>query len=214
MNDPTKGRPPRDPARRKAFREDVLNLPNVLTMGRVVMIPVVLWYLTRGTPESAYIAAWLYGAAAVTDLLDGYLARKRNLVSVFGKFLDPLADKLLVMATLVYMVQLGRIAPWIVVVLLGRELSVTSLRSIASSEGVVIAAGETGKWKAALQMVGVLGLVLHFRFPVVPFWPEGVDLNLCGQWLILLSMVFSVSSAVEYVRLFVLAVEAKEQRRK
>jgi CDP-diacylglycerol--glycerol-3-phosphate 3-phosphatidyltransferase len=197
---------------RKAFREDVWNLPNALTMLRVALIPVVLWYIASGTPRDAFIAAWLYGASAVTDLLDGYLARKWNLISVFGKFMDPLADKLLVMATLIYLTRMGRIEPWIVAVLLGREISITALRSIASSEGVVIAAGESGKWKTALQMVGILCLVLHFPHRVLPLWPDPVDLNNVGQWLVVLSMVFSVTSAVEYVRLFGAAVEAKEQR--
>ncbi len=202
---------PVNPARR-ALREDVWNLPNVLTMGRVLMIPVVLRYVVSGTPRDAFIAGWLYGATAITDLLDGWLARKWNLISVFGKFMDPLADKLLVMATLVYMTRMGRIPAWIVVVLIGREIAVTGLRSIASSEGVVIAAGESGKWKAALQMVGIACLVLHFPHPVVPFWPHPVDLNIAGQWLVLISLVFSVTSAVEYVGLFIAAVEAKEQR--
>ena len=203
-------RPP-SPARR-AFREDVWNLPNALTMVRVALIPVVLWYVASGTPRDAFIAAWLYGASAVTDLLDGWLARKWNLISVFGKFMDPLADKLLVMATLIYLTRMGRIAPWIVVILLGREISITALRSIASSEGVVIAAGESGKWKTALQMVGILCLVLHFPHRVLPLWPEAVDLNVVGQWLVLLSMVFSLTSAIEYLQRFLAAVEAKEQR--
>ena len=203
-----------DPARpRSSARADIWNIPNALTMSRVAMIPVVLYYVTAGTPRDAVIAGWLYGATAVTDLLDGYLARKQGLVSVFGKFLDPLADKLLVMATLIYLTRMGRIAPWIVVVLLGREISVTSLRSIASSEGVVIAAGESGKWKAALQMVGIACLVLHFPHRVIPLYPHPVDLNVVGQWLVLLSLVFSVTSAVEYLWLFLAAVEAKEQRK-
>ena len=202
------GRPPKG-----AVKQDVWNVPNALTMARVAMIPVVLWFVASGTPRDAVIAAWLYGATAVTDLLDGYLARRQGLVTVFGKFMDPLADKLLVMALLVYLTRMGRIAPWIVAVLLAREVSITALRSIASSEGVVIAAGESGKWKTALQLVGILCLVLHFPYPVMPGWPHPVDLNLAGQWLVLLSLVFSVTSAVEYVRLFIAAVDAKDRRR-
>ncbi|MEZ4405812.1 MAG: CDP-diacylglycerol--glycerol-3-phosphate 3-phosphatidyltransferase [Polyangiales bacterium] len=197
---------------RRAARQDVWNLPNALTMARVAMIPVVLWFVAASTPRDGFIAAWLYGATAVTDLLDGWLARRANLITVFGKFMDPLADKLLVMAMLVYLTRMGRVAPWVVVVLVAREITITALRSIAASEGVVIAAGESGKWKAALQMVGILMLVLHYPYRVLPFWSARVDLNVCGQWLVLLSLVFSVTSAVEYVRLFVAAVEAKEQR--
>ncbi|HEY3234721.1 MAG TPA: CDP-diacylglycerol--glycerol-3-phosphate 3-phosphatidyltransferase, partial [Polyangiaceae bacterium] len=135
-----------------------MNLPNLLTMGRVAVIPVVLWLLDRGTPKDCAWAALVYSAAAITDLLDGYLARRMNVVSVLGKFLDPLADKLLVMASLVWMIPMGRIAGWVVVLLLAREISVTGLRSIASSEGVVIAAGGGGKRKTALQMIGILCL--------------------------------------------------------
>ena len=94
-------------ARRRSIKEDALNLPNILTMARIVIIPVVLWLIERGTPKDCVIAASVYSAAAITDLLDGYLARKMNVVSVLGKFLDPLADKLLVTAALVSLVTLG-----------------------------------------------------------------------------------------------------------
>lgn len=210
QDDPRDKRPR---AQKGAVRQDVWNIPNALTMARVVMIPVVLYFVDAATPRDGVVAAWLYGATALTDLLDGYLARKRNLVSVFGKFMDPLADKLLVMALLVYLTRMGRIAPWIVVVLLAREITVTGLRSIASSEGVVIAAGESGKWKTALQLVGILCLVLHYPYAVMPGWPHPVDLNVVGQWLVLLSLVFSVTSAVEYLWLFIAAVDAKDRRR-
>ncbi|MBL8602848.1 MAG: CDP-diacylglycerol--glycerol-3-phosphate 3-phosphatidyltransferase [Myxococcales bacterium] len=200
-------------ARRLApAREDIWNLPNALTMARVAMIPAVLWFVEAGTPRHGYWGAWLYGATAVTDLLDGYLARKRNLITIFGKFMDPLADKLLVISLLVFLTRMGRIAPWIVAVLVGREVAITSLRAIASSEGVVIAAGESGKWKTALQMVGILCLILHFPYRVLPFYDAPVDLNVVGQWLVLLSLVFSITSAVEYAALFVAAVEAQRQR--
>lgn len=201
------GKPPKG-----VVKQDVWNLPNALTMARVAMIPVVLWFVASGTPRDGVIAAWLYGATAVTDLLDGYLARRQGLITVFGKFMDPLADKLLVMALLVYLTRMGRIAPWVVAVLLAREISITALRSIAASEGVVIAAGESGKWKTALQLVGILCLVLHFPYRVMPGYAEPVDLNLAGQWLVLLSLVFSVTSAVEYVALFIAAVDAKNRR--
>jgi CDP-diacylglycerol--glycerol-3-phosphate 3-phosphatidyltransferase len=100
--------------RRRTLREDALNLPNMLTMARILAIPLVLALLDRGGPRDCYWAAWLFAGAAITDFLDGYLARKRGLVSVLGKFLDPLADKLIVMASLVWMVPMGRIAPWVV----------------------------------------------------------------------------------------------------
>ncbi len=201
--------------RRRSLRQDALNLPNLLTFGRVFAIPIVLLLLDRGTPEDCVLAALVYSAAALTDLLDGYLARKMNVVSVLGKFLDPLADKLLVMASLIYMVPMGRIPEWAVTVLLAREISVTALRGIASNEGVVIAAGDDGKSKTALQMIGILALILGYPYHLyLPGLDLGVvDLVYVGRALIYASLVFSVSSAVSYVRLFAAAVEAKERRR-
>jgi CDP-diacylglycerol--glycerol-3-phosphate 3-phosphatidyltransferase len=197
----------------RGLKEDALNLPNILTMFRIVMIPVVMAMLQEGTPAMNFWAGWAYTFATVTDALDGYLARKRGLVSVLGKFLDPLADKLLVMATLVLMVGMGRVPAWVVVVILARELSISMLRMIASSEGVVIAAGEGGKAKTALQMVAVLFLMLHHRYKI-DFWfvESNVDFNVAGLWLLYLSVFFAITSAGEYVKLFVEAVEAKNTR--
>jgi CDP-diacylglycerol--glycerol-3-phosphate 3-phosphatidyltransferase len=197
----------------RGLKEDAFNLPNILTMFRIVMIPVVMLMLQEGTPVMNFWAGWVYTFATITDALDGYLARKRGLVSVLGKFLDPLADKLLVMATLVLMVGMGRVPAWIVVIILARELSISMLRMIASSEGVVIAAGEGGKAKTALQMVAVLFLMLHHRY-LIDFWfaQWDVDFNLAGLWLLYLSVFFAITSAGEYVKLFVEAVDAKNSR--
>ena len=199
--------------RRQSIKEDVWNLPNLLTMGRVAIIPVVLWLIDRGSPRDCLLAALVYSAAALTDLLDGYLARRMNVVSVLGKFLDPLADKLLVMASLIWMVPMGRIQRWAVILLLAREISVTALRSIASNSGVVIAAGGGGKSKTALQMVGILCLILgypyHFDLGFVDL--GRVDLVVVGRTLVYISLVFSLISAFQYMSLFADAVEAKSQ---
>src|SRR6185312_8124374 len=156
------------------------------TIGRVVAIPFLVWLLDTPTPVRGYWAGIVFTAAAITDMLDGYLARKLNVVSVLGKFLDPLADKLIVMASLVWMVPMGRIAPWVVVLLLARDISITGLRSIAASEGVVIAAGESGKAKTALQMVGILMLLIGYpyRMNFLLFDLGVVDLVHIGRWLI------------------------------
>jgi CDP-diacylglycerol---glycerol-3-phosphate 3-phosphatidyltransferase len=201
-------------SRIRTLREDAANLPNLLTMGRIAIIPLVLVLLDRGGPRDCFWAAVLFAVAAVTDLLDGYLARKRGQVSVLGKLLDPLADKLLVMASLVWMVPMGRIAAWIVVLLLARDISITALRSIAAGEGLVIAAGEGGKAKTALQMVGILMLLFGYpyRFDFIVFDLGVVDLVHIGRWLIYTSLVFSVTSAARYVSAFASAVEAKYQR--
>jgi CDP-diacylglycerol--glycerol-3-phosphate 3-phosphatidyltransferase len=204
-------------ARRKrgrTLREDALNLPNLLTMGRIIVIPLVLLLLDRGGPRDCFWAALLFAAAAITDFLDGYLARKRGLVSVLGKFLDPLADKLIVMASLVWMVPMGRIAPWVVVLLLARDISITALRSIAASEGVVIAAGESGKSKTALQMVGILMLMIGYpyRMNFLLFDLGVVDVVHVGRWLIYISLVYSLASAAQYFGLFASTVEARQGR--
>lgn len=201
--------------RRRSLREDAVNLPNLLTMARILVIPLVLYLLDRGSPFDCYLAALVYTGAAITDFLDGYLARRRNLVSVLGKFLDPLADKLIVMATLVWLVTMGRVPAWLVVVLIGREITVTALRGIASSEGLVIASGQQGKSKTAIQMVGIICLIVgypyHITFGIVDFGM--VDLVRVGRALIYLSLIFSVISALQYGKLFVDAVEAKDNRR-
>ena len=206
---------PAHPASRRvgSLRRDALNLPNLLTLMRVVLIPSVLFLLSQGNPKANFWALVIYAVTAVTDFLDGWLARRQNLSSVLGKFLDPLADKLLVMAILVWLCELGRVPAWIVVLILARELSVTSLRIIAMSEGMVIAAGGGGKDKTALQMTALAMLVLHdgylIDFGFVQTWVNFQDV---GFVLLCLSLFLALTSASEYVRLFVGAVEAKEQR--
>jgi CDP-diacylglycerol--glycerol-3-phosphate 3-phosphatidyltransferase len=199
--------------RRKSLREDALNVPNLLTMARVAAIPLVLWLMWQDTRETNFWAMMLYSAAAVTDFIDGWLARRMGLTSLLGKFLDPLADKLIVLATLVLMVEQGRVPAWAVIIIAARELSVTALRTIAMSEGVVIAASRGGKDKTAVQMVAVLALILHDTYYMDYGFYEGiVDMNMVGLWLLYLSVVFTITSAGEYVALFVDAVEAKDRR--
>jgi len=200
---------------RRTLAQDALNIPNLLTMGRVVAIPFFVWLLDEPTPIRGFWACIVFTLAAITDLLDGYLARKLGVVSVLGKFLDPLADKLIVMAALVWMVPMGRMPAWAVVLLLARELSVTGLRSVAASEGVVISAGNEGKTKTALQMIGIIALLLGYPYHLSY---AGLDLGVVdlvhvGRTLVYLSLLFSFASAAQYVRLFAEAVEAKEKRR-
>lgn len=197
-----------------SLKRDVFNIPNLMTMGRIAVIPLILWLIDQGTPNSGVYAALVYAAAAITDLLDGILARRMGIVSVLGKFLDPLADKLLVTAALIWMVPMGRIPEWAVILLISREISITGLRSIASSEGVVISAGDSGKSKTALQMIGILCLIIgypyHLDLGLVDLGE--VDLVVVGRALVYISIIFSLSSAVEYVKLFADAVEAKTSR--
>jgi CDP-diacylglycerol---glycerol-3-phosphate 3-phosphatidyltransferase len=200
---------------RRSLAADAFNIPNLLTMARIVAIPFFVWLLDTPTPRRGFWACIVFTLAAITDVLDGYLARKLGVVSVLGKFLDPLADKLIVMAALVWMVPMGRIAAWAVVLLLAREISVTGLRSVAASEGVVISAGNEGKTKTALQMIGIVALVLGYPYHL---GYAGIDLGVVdlvhvGRMLVYLSLLSSFASAAQYVRLFAAAVEAKEKRR-
>ncbi len=201
-------------ARTKSLFADVWNLPNLLTFGRILMIPACLYFLSFGDRRSCYFAALIFTLASITDFLDGYLARKLGVESVLGKLLDPLADKLIVMATLVWMVPMGRIPAWTTVLLLGRELSITGLRSVAASEGVVISAGQEGKTKTALQMIGIIALLLGHPYPLSYLGLDlgVVDVPAMGRALIYLSLVFSLTSAFQYVGLLSQATLAHAER--
>ena len=200
--------------RRRSLRQDALNIPNLLTMGRIVAIPLCLWFLDQNTPRSGFWAAIVFTLAAITDVLDGYLARKLGVVSVLGKLIDPLADKLIVMACLIWMVKMDRMPAWAVIVLLAREFSVTSLRSVAASEGVIISAGQEGKTKTALQMLGIILLLSGYPYHLSYLGLDlgVVDLAKVGRVLVYLSLIFSVASAAQYLSLFSDAVEAKEEK--
>ena len=149
------------------LRREITNLPNLVTISRVLLVPFVLLLIDNYNPLRTFLASMLYVGAAAGDALDGYLARKRNQVSVLGKFLDPLADKLIVTAVLVTMVALGRAPAWLVVVLIARDLAINGLRSIASAQGLVIAASDGGKIKTALQLVAIMMLLIHFQYPIL-----------------------------------------------
>ena len=120
---------------KSTLRDELLNVPNILTYVRILGIPLVMLCIWRGEPKDCVIAAWLYSFVTATDYLDGYLARKMNCETVIGKFLDPLADKLMVMAMLVMLVALNRVPGWLVVLVLTREMSINGLRAVASAEG-------------------------------------------------------------------------------
>lgn len=186
------------------IKQDIVNVPNLLTLVRIFIIPVVMWLIYLGTPTSCMIAAVLFTVAAITDYLDGYIARKQGLVSLTGKFLDPLADKLIVMATLVMLLYHGWIASWLVVLVLGRETSITALRAIAATEGIVIAAGTGGKFKTAFQLVGVLSMIIHYEY--MCDWgvlASRISYHNIGTWLFMLSVVFSLTSGAEYILGFI-----------
>jgi CDP-diacylglycerol--glycerol-3-phosphate 3-phosphatidyltransferase len=191
----------------RTLRQEAFNLPNLITMARMAMIPVILWFTYYESRRASFIAAMLFAVTGATDFLDGWVARRRGLVTVIGKFLDPLADKLVVMAALVMLVHLGRVAAWVVIVVMGREFIVSGLRTIAMSEGIVIAAGQEGKTKTIFQIAGISFLLLHYAYPIdFGFKVLEYDANKVGTVLIYLSLVFSVWSAWAYFSDFVKAV--------
>ena len=190
-----------------SLRSQFTNAPNLVTMGRVLLVPGVLYFIDNFSPMRSFIALLLYLVAAGGDFVDGYLARTRGQVSMLGKFLDPLADKLIVTAILVFMVMLGRIHAWLVVVLIARDLTINGLRSIAAAEGMVIAASDGGKIKTALQLVAIGMLLIHFRYPVLGLGIS-VDYHAVGLIILYLSAAVSIFSAIEYIRAFARTVGA------
>jgi CDP-diacylglycerol--glycerol-3-phosphate 3-phosphatidyltransferase len=197
---------------KRSLRDEILNLPNVITLTRIALIPVFLWFTYFESRVDSFIAALVYAATSATDFLDGWVARRKNLVTVIGKFLDPLADKLIVMAALVMLVHLGRVGAWVVIVIMAREFIVTGLRSIAVSEGLIIPAGQEGKYKTALQLAGISFLLLHYTYPIDAWaFSFELDANRVGTWLLYISLFFSVLSAVFYFRDFVRAVYRQDR---
>ena len=163
-----------------------VNVPNVLTMVRILAVPVLVVALLDETPDGDVIAAAVFALAALTDGLDGYIARRRKQVTTFGKLMDPLADKLLVIAALISLVSLDRLAAWIAMVIIARELAVTGLRSLAAERGVVIAASWLGKLKTLLQIAAIFALI---AFDPPPVWADV---------LLYLAVAVTVISGVDY----------------
>jgi len=191
----------------RSLRREFLNIPNAITLVRIAMIPVFLWFMFHESRVDSFIAAIVYAVTGTTDFLDGWIARKKGLVTLIGKFLDPLADKLVVMAALVMLVHLGRVAAWVVIVVMAREFIVTGLRTIAMSEGVVIAAGQEGKSKTAFQVAAITFLLLHYEYTIdAIFFTFDLDANRVGTWLLYVSLFFSVWSAWNYFAGFIRAV--------
>ncbi|MFZ5877250.1 MAG: CDP-diacylglycerol--glycerol-3-phosphate 3-phosphatidyltransferase [Nitrospirota bacterium] len=157
-------------------RGQSLNLPNLLTLSRIGLIPVfVALFLIEPSPFIAVLSAAVFAVASVTDWLDGYVARRRQQITDLGKLLDPIADKVLVLAALVVLVEAQRAPGWLVIILLAREFAITALRAVAAIDGHIIAADRLGKWKMAAQTAAVIVLILE---PALPAWAHPVGLGL------------------------------------
>ena len=177
-----------------------MNLPNRLTLARIVLIPVFMTFLLLQDPKGQtlfphqdMVAAVIFILASATDGLDGYIARKRHQVTNLGKFMDPLADKLLVSAALISLVELGAVTAWVAWIILAREFAVTGLRAIAAVDGVVISASILGKIKTITQVVAISAILLND-------WPLSIIGIHIGQRLLYIALIFTVISGLDYLR--------------
>lgn len=168
----------------------------------MALVPVVVGLMFLRDPKWDLAAALIFGAASITDFFDGYLARKRGQVTIYGKLMDPLADKFLVVSSLIMLQELARISPVVVMLLICRELAITGLRALASAEGLIMAASRSAKWKTATQMVAIPLLIAKEPLFGIPIYP-------LGEALIYISLAISIWSAVDYVVEFLLKIRLK-----
>ena len=168
-----------------------MNTPNKLTVGRMIMVPFLVLFLLTGWGGEAnrYISVAIFVIASVTDWFDGYLARKNHLVTNFGKFMDPLADKLLVCSAMICLIELDRLPAWIVIVIIAREFIISGFRLIAAENGIVIAANYWGKFKTVSQMIMIILLLLDL----------GGAFDILGEIFIWLSLILTVISLITYI---------------
>lgn len=169
----------------------LMRTPNVLTLFRIVAVPLIVALLYVPNQLTCFLAALLFSAAAVTDYLDGYLARQRGLVSEFGKVMDPLADKLLVSSTLIMLAVLHRSPAWVVCVIIGRELAVTGLRSIIAQHEMDLSASNLGKFKTGFQIAALIPLLLHYSY-------LQVDFHMVGMFFLWGALILTLWSGIDY----------------
>jgi len=166
-----------------------MNIPNSLTLFRIFLVPVFVIVLVLNIPHGDLLAAIIFIAAALTDSLDGYLARKYKQITKLGIILDPIADKLLITAALICLVQLDRIQGWIAIVILGREFAVSGLRSVKAEEGIIIPASKLGKFKTISQVLAVIIIILESVYP---------PLHIVGIWAIYIAVAITLISGIDY----------------
>lgn len=161
-----------------------MNLANKITLSRVFLVPVFLLFMLIEMPYGNYIAAAIFIIASLTDTLDGYIARSRNLVTDFGKFMDPLADKLIVTAALVALVEKGMVSSALVMIIIAREFAITGFRTLAAAQGIIMAAGPWGKLKTVIQIVAIVAALLNIPYYMVLMW---------------IAVVITIISGVDYI---------------
>ncbi|OLB03978.1 MAG: CDP-diacylglycerol--glycerol-3-phosphate 3-phosphatidyltransferase [Nitrospirae bacterium] len=182
-----------------------MNLPNLLTLSRILLIPVFVLLFWTPTPGRSLAAAVVFVIAAVTDLLDGYLARRRSQVTKLGRLLDPIADKLLVLSGLILLVQLQRVAAVVAILIIAREVAVTGVRAIAASQGIVLSAETIGKYKMVAQVVAIVLLILEDGIV-----PAAWNLHLVGTVVLYAALALALISGGRYLLSFWRQVALKE----
>ncbi len=185
----------------KLNRNQILSLPNGLTIVRIIAIPVILILLYTSGRFYHFITAFFFLLVAITDTLDGYLARRRKMVTTLGKFLDPLADKLLIVTALIALIPARSIPAWMVIVIVGREIAVTGLRGIAVSQGIVISASTLGKYKTVFEVASIVLLILDRTY-------LSVDCRLWGMIFLWGAVVIAVLSGIDYFKKFLKTIIA------
>ena len=181
-----------------------MNLPNSITMVRIFLVPVFLLLVLIKIPYGALLATAVFVLAAATDGLDGYLARRNRQVTDLGKILDPLADKLLVSAALIALVEMHKLPSWIVVLILGREFAITGLRTVAASRGLIIAASRLGKWKTLSQIFAIATILTEDAWTVA----LSPALHLLGRLILIVAVILTLWSGIDYWVKFWRTVEA------
>ena len=180
----------------------ILSNPNTLTLFRVAAVPIIVILMLFPNRICAAIAAILFGAAAITDYLDGYFARTRGLVSTLGKVMDPVADKLLVSSAFIMLTSLGWVPAWMVCIIIGREIAVTGLRNIIAEKGKDVSASKLGKYKTGFQIAAIIPLLIHYPF-------LGLDAHAVGTVFLWGALVFTIWSGADYFIKFRMLLQNK-----
>ncbi len=177
-------------------RRDTFNLPNTITLLRIGVVPFLFILLSDPGKSWSLIIAGLFVVASITDFFDGYIARKYQMITTMGKFLDPIADKIIVNSAMILLIPIGRIPAWIVAITIIRDLMVDVIRSIASSEGIYIQASRLGKQKTVAQIIAVTALIIHYPF-------LGFNAHVVGTVVLYVAFIFTIYSGIDYlVKLF------------
>ncbi len=183
----------------KLNRQQILSLPNGVSIIRIVAIPLILILLFSPERVFQWITAFLFLSISLTDMLDGYLARRRKMVTTLGKFLDPLADKLLVVTTLIALMELRGIPLWMVLIIVGREIAVTGLRGIAASHEIILSATVLGKYKTTFEVVALFFLILNGEI-------LSLQIHSIGMGLLWVALILSVLSGIDYFKKFLKSI--------